>query len=160
MERLWAPWRLKYIKAKKAKKCILCNSLKFRKKSYVIFKNKLSFAVLNIYPYNNGHIMVSPIRHVREISKLKDREILDLFHTLTKTKVLLDKILKPDGYNIGMNTSASAGAGEAGHLHIHIVPRWKGDTNFMTTISNTKIISQSLDELLRQLREAQTYGTK
>ena len=97
--------------------------------------------------------MVSPIRHIRELSQLNNTEILDLFHILNKTKRMLDEVLKPDGYNIGLNTSSSAGAGEGGHLHIHIVPRWKGDTNFMTTLYDTKIISQSLDELYKQLKE-------
>ena len=97
--------------------------------------------------------MVSPIRHIRELSQLNNTEILDLFQILTKTKRMLDKVLRPDGYNIGLNTSGSAGAGEAGHLHIHIVPRWKGDTNFMTTLYDTKIISQSLDELYKQLKK-------
>ena len=159
MDRLWAPWRIKYIKAsanicggKKSKECILCKSFKSRYKNYVILKGKHSFAVLNIFPYNNGHLMVSPIRHIRDMSQLNDIETLDLFRTLNEAKKMLDKALRPHGYNIGFNTSASAGAGEAGHLHIHIVPRWKGDTNFMTAVYDTKIISQSLDELYRQLR--------
>jgi len=90
----------------------------------------------------------------RELSKLNDTEILDLFRTMNKAKEMLDKALKPHGYNIGLNTSASAGAGEAGHVHIHIVPRWKGDSNFMTVLYNTKIIPQSLDELYKQLKKA------
>lgn len=97
--------------------------------------------------------MVAPLRHIQEIERITCDEILDLFNTLIKTKDLLDKVLKPHGYNIGLNTSASAGAGEAGHLHMHIVPRWKGDTNFMTAVYNTKIISQSLDELYKQLKQ-------
>lgn len=153
MERLWAPWRIRYIKAKKQKGCIFCKGIRAKGKSYVVLKNKYSFAMLNIFPYNNGHIMVSPIRHIRELSQLKDEEALDLLGTLNKAKKMLDKALKPDGYNIGMNTSESAGAGEAGHMHIHVVPRWKGDTNFISTISGTKIISQSLDELYEQLRK-------
>jgi len=97
--------------------------------------------------------MVSPIRHVRELSPLSSIEILDLFQTLNNTKGMLDKVLGPDGYNIGLNISASAGAGETRHLHIHIVPRWKGDTNFMTTLYDTKVISQSLDELYKDFKK-------
>ncbi len=159
MDRLWAPWRIKYIKGKRPKKCILCESLSTRTKNYVVLKTKYSFAVLNIFPYNNGHLMVSPIKHVGDISQLSDSQILDLFRTLNKARRLLDKILKPQGYNIGLNTSSSAGAGEANHLHIHIVPRWKGDTNFMTAIYDTKIISQSLDELYKQLKKHAKSGT-
>ena len=167
MDRLWAPWRIKYIKAsatniggKRRKKCIFCEGIKFKDRNYVVFKGKHAFSMLNIFPYNNGHIMVSPLRHVRELSQLKEAEVLDLFKTLNKAKKLLDKVLKPDGYNIGINISANAGAGITGHLHIHLVPRWKGDTNFMPVLYNTKAISQSLGELYKQLREAQTYGTK
>lgn len=97
--------------------------------------------------------MVSPIRHIREISQLSKIEVLDLFQTLSNSKKLLDKVLKPDGYNIGLNIQASSGAGETRHLHMHIVPRWKGDSNFMTTLYDTKIISQSLDELYKQLKK-------
>lgn len=160
MDRLWAPWRIKYVKSKKNKKCIFCEGIKNKRKNYVIFKTGSSFAMLNIFPYNNGHAMVSPIRHKPELSQLKDEEALDLFHTLNKVKGLLDRVLKPHGYNIGINLSKSAGAGIAGHLHIHIVPRWQGDTNFMPALYDTKIVSQSLDELYKKLSEAQTYGTK
>ncbi len=152
MNRLWAPWRVKYITAKKKKKCIFCASLKPKHKNYVVLKSAHSFAMLNTFPYNNGHIMVSPKRHIGEISLLKDSEILDLMKTLNKAKKMLDKVLKPDGYNIGINLSENAGAGITGHLHIHIVPRWKGDNNFMPVLYNTKVISQSLDELLKRLK--------
>lgn len=108
--------------------------------------------------------MVSPLRHLRELSQLKEAEVIDLVKALNYTKRLLDIVLKPDGYNIGINVSKSAGAGETGHLHIHIVCRWRGDTNFMPTLYDTKVISQSLDELHKQLKKAVTrhgnYGKK
>ena len=100
--------------------------------------------------------MVSPIRHIGDIAKLKDEEVLDLFRALTRVRRLLDKVLRPHGYNIGINISRSAGAGIVSHLHIHIVPRWIGDTNFISTVYNTKVISQSLDELYKQLRHAES----
>ena len=162
MDRLWAPWRMKYIKVpatrigggrKKRKVCLFCQALKTKRKNYVIFKGRHSFSMLNIFPYNNGHVLVSPIRHIQEFSQLNDNEILDLFKILDNTKKILDKVLKPHGYNIGINTSLSAGAGQAHHLHIHIVPRWRGDTNFMPTLYNTKVISQSLDELYKYLKK-------
>lgn len=109
--------------------------------------------MLNTFPYNNGHIMISPLRHISEISQLKEIELLDLFKTLNATKKLLDRAFKPHGYNIGINISKDAGAGVIGHLHIHLVPRWRGDTNFMPVISNTKVISQSLDDLYKQLKK-------
>jgi len=154
-DRLWAPWREGYLRLKKKPKCIFCNCLKKGKHDYLVFKSKYSFAVLNIFPYNNGHMLISPARHVRDIAQLKEAEALDLFKSLVKSKQLLEKTLKPDGYNIGINTSATAGAGVAGHMHIHIVPRWRGDTNFMSSVYNTKVISQSLDALLKKLKHAQ-----
>jgi ATP adenylyltransferase len=159
MDKLWAPWRIKYIQKKKRKNCIFCRAIKFSIRNYVISKSRYSFSMLNIFPYNNGHVMVSPIRHIRQFSQLKETEILDLFKTLNKTKKLLDKVLKPDGYNIGVNISKSAGAGETRHLHIHLLPRWIGDTNFMPTLANTKVISQSLGELYKRLRYAKSQKT-
>jgi ATP adenylyltransferase len=156
MDRLWAPWRIRYIKKTKSpKKCLFCLGIKSREKAYVIFKTRHSVAMLNIFPYNNGHIMVSPRRHIRELTQLKEVEVLDLFKSLDKAKKLLDKVLRPQGYNIGINISRTAGAGITGHLHIHIVPRWLGDTNFMPVLYNTRVISQSLDELYKQLKNAQ-----
>lgn len=148
MDKLWAPWRITYIKAKKAKKCIFCAG----DKKYRVFEGDYSSCVLNIFPYNNGHLMIYPHRHVRGLYQLKEFEILDIFKSLNKAKRLLDLALKPQGYNIGINLSEVAGAGIAGHLHIHIVPRWKGDTNFMPVLGNTKVISQSLDELVKILK--------
>lgn len=108
--------------------------------------------MLNIYPYNNGHAMVCPRRHVKNLQGLQKKELFDIFDTLTDTIRRLDRALKPQGYNIGINISDFAGAGVKGHLHIHIVPRWKGDTNFMPVVYNTKIISQSLNELFHRLK--------
>jgi ATP adenylyltransferase len=156
MDRLWAPWRIKYIKSKKQRKCIFCAGLKSTSKNYVIFKTEHSLSMLNIFPYNNGHVLIAPKRHIREISQLKEAEILDLVKAMNKTKKLLDMILRPEGYNIGINISKIAGAGINEHLHIHVVPRWRGDTNFMPAIYNTKVISQSLDELHKQLKYAKS----
>jgi len=154
MDRLWAPWRINYIRAKKDGRCIFCKARKSKSKDYVVFRNRYSFAMLNTFPYNNGHIMVCPSRHVRDISQLSDKEALDLLRSLNRAKKLLEKIMKPDGYNIGANISKSAGAGIAKHLHIHIVPRWKGDINFMPILSDTRVLCQSLDELFKLLKDA------
>ena len=155
MDKLWAPWRINYISAKnKGKGCIFCSAKRGISKDHVIFKSRFTIVMLNIYPYNNGHLLVSPLRHIRDISQLSQDEVVDLFKCLNKAKTLLQKVLRPQGYNIGFNLTRTAGAGITGHLHMHIVPRWTGDTNFMPVISNTKIISQSLDELARCLRNA------
>lgn len=152
MDKLWAPWRIRYLTDKKKKGCIFCRAAG-KKGNYIIFETAYSLCMLNIYPYNNGHLMVSPKRHVAAIERLKDKENADLMRAVIKAKMLLDRAIKPQGYNIGINISSAAGAGITGHLHAHIVPRWQGDTNFMPVIHNTKIISQSLDELYKILKE-------
>ncbi len=156
MDKLWAPWRSKYIYLRNVKGCIFCKGrdTKNEKEMFVIEKTKYSFSMLNIYPYNNGHIMVSPKRHVREIDKLTKAERCDLMELVTKSKTLLDRILKPHGYNIGINVGDVGGAGYKGHLHFHIVPRWLGDTNYMPILADTKIISESLDDMYGRLISA------
>jgi ATP adenylyltransferase len=156
MDRLWAPWRKKYITAKKQKGCIFCRSARARHKNYVLFKTKHSISMLNIFPYNNGHLLCAPLRHIKEFTQLKDNELLDLFKALNKTQKILKKVLKPDGFNIGINVSSFAGAGVAGHIHIHIVPRWKGDTNFMPVLFDTKVVSESLHDLYKRLKHAES----
>ena len=153
MDKLWAPWRIKYISSKiKTKGCIFCQSKKSQSNDYVVFKTKQSICLLNIYPYNNGHLLVSPLRHIADIELMHEEEILDMFKCLKRAKSLLRKVLKPQGYNIGFNLGRNAGAGITGHLHLHIVPRWVGDTNFMPVISDHKVISQSLKELSKRLK--------
>lgn len=118
---------------------------------FIVKKSKFSFALLNIYPYNNGHIMVSPYRHVKGLKGLNDSELLDMMKLARDIQGLLEKKLRPHGFNIGINTGAVGGAGYKGHVHIHIVPRWTGDTNFMPVIGNTKVLPQSLEELHKLL---------
>lgn len=154
MDRLWAPWRINYVAKKRQKKCVFCQCAKTKGPGQVFLNTKYCLAIVNIYPYNNGHVMVSPKRHTRDIGSLNQEELLDLGNTVILAKKILDETLKPHGYNIGMNLSSAAGAGIAGHLHVHLVPRWRGDTNFMPTIANTKVISQSLKELYTRLTKA------
>ncbi|MCK4916840.1 MAG: HIT domain-containing protein [Candidatus Omnitrophica bacterium] len=155
MNKLWAPWRIEYINQIKNKGCILCNILKEKqdKKNFILFRSNYCFAVLNTYPYNNGHIMIVPNRHIKSLEKLKDNELLDMNKSLIKIKSTLKRTLNPGGFNIGMNIGSIAGAGIDKHLHMHIVPRWQGDTNFMPVLTNTKIISQSLKELYILLKK-------
>lgn len=109
-------------------------------------------AMLNIFPYNNGHIMVAPKRHLKTLQGLRDEEMLDLMKLLNIYQSKLEKLLKPDGFNIGINLGKVGGAGFAGHAHIHIVPRFIGDSNFMPILSNTKVISESLESLYKRLK--------
>ncbi len=151
MDKLWAPWRSKFIRKKKKGPCIFCLKRRNSKEKYIIRKSKFSFALLNIYPYNNGHLMVAPYRHIKDLKGLKDAELLDMMKLVKNMQVLLEKKLQPHGFNIGVNTGKAGGAGYEKHVHIHIVPRWMGDTNFFSVTGNTKIISQSLEELHRVL---------
>ena len=149
MDRLWAPWRSKYIYLRKHKKCIFCGHRAADKKKdkacYILTRTLHSFAMLNLYPYNNGHVMVAPFRHVKSPELLSGDELMDLMSLVTKMKERIDKNFHPHGQNIGMNLGRVAGAGITGHLHVHIVPRWNGDSNFMPIVAGTKIISESLD---------------
>jgi len=158
MDKLWAPWRVKYITklGKKTKGCVFCNMFKEKKdkKNFILIRTKHSYSVLNIYPYNNGHMLIVPNRHVSELSDLKREEREDLFDLLETTKKLLDRTMHADGYNIGINLGKVAGAGYPGHIHIHLVPRWQGDVNFMPVTGNTKVISQSLKALHQKLLKA------
>jgi len=157
MKKLWAPWRTAYLRPlsgrRSGKKCIFCAAIAAPEKKMVVSVNKKAFSVLNIYPYNNGHIMVAPRRHIADIGGLSEEEVFCLFAMLKETRALLSERLGPDGFNIGINEGRAAGAGVPGHLHIHIVPRWNGDTNFMPVTGGIKVISQSLKELLRLLKK-------
>ena len=151
MNKLWAPWRNVFIKVKKIKGCIFCVKGRKDKNLFIVKRSRHSFAMLNIYPYNNGHIMVSPFRHAKDLKTLNDEELLDIIKLTRDMQALLEKKLKPHGFNIGINTGKVAGAGYKDHLHIHIVPRWKGDTNFMPAVSDTKVMPESLKELYKIL---------
>jgi len=161
MDKLWAPWRVKYITKiiKSAKSCVFCHIFKEKKdkKNFIITRTRHSYSVLNIYPYNNGHMLIVPNRHIFDLSELRREERDNLLDLLEDTKVLLDKVMKPHGYNIGINLGKAAGAGFPEHMHIHIVPRWQGDVNFMPVIGHTKVISQSLkslhEKLLREFKK-------
>jgi len=158
MQRLWAPWREAYITklSTKPKKCVFCHIIGDRrdKEHYILIRKPHAFAVLNLYPYSNGHCLVLPNRHVGDISHLTQEEYIELMDLLRETKDLLKEVFKSQGFNIGMNLGHIAGAGIPGHVHIHIVPRWKGDHNFMPVTADTKVFSQSLSAIYKKLDDA------
>jgi len=160
MNKLWAPWRAKYVSCldKKRKGCLFCRMLAERKdkRNYIFIRRPHAFAVLNIYPYSNGHCLVLSNRHVNDIDKLKREELADMMDLLMETKRLLTRVLKPGGFNIGLNLGRLAGAGIPGHVHVHIVPRWKGDHNFLPVTAKTRVLSQSLNVIYRLLSNAHT----
>jgi ATP adenylyltransferase len=153
MEHLWAPWRLSYVAAAKPPAaedpCFICEGLAARedRQNLIALRTPLSVVVLNRFPYNNGHLLVAPRAHIGHLEQLTPAEVLETMNTLTRMVQTLADLMRPDGYNIGLNLGKAAGAGLPGHLHWHVVPRWNGDTNFMPVLADTKVIVQSLGAL-------------
>lgn len=148
MEHLWAPWRIGYILGYKDTGCIFCTkpAESDDRKNYILERCEKSFVVMNIFPYNIGHLMVSPYRHIAEMSQLTDEELLELMRVTAKWVDIVKEALDAQGFNIGVNLGRVAGAGFDQHIHFHIVPRWNGDTNFMPVLGDTRILNRSLDE--------------
>jgi len=155
MEKLWAPWRMEYILDSKESgdECIFCDlpRQKNDEQNYIVFRSKLSFVMLNKFPYNNGHIMVIPYKHESDYTALDQDILADIQQLIQKSLIALKNCMEPHGYNVGLNLGRTAGAGIDAHLHYHIVPRWSGDTNFMPIISDTKVISESLEKSWQKL---------
>jgi ATP adenylyltransferase len=151
MDRLWAPWRMKYITEgidKPLKGCIFCVKPKEKKdkQNLILHRGKKAFVICNAFPYNNGHLMVVPYKHTSSMDELDDATSLEVWKLTALCRRVLAHAFKPDGFNIGMNLGRTAGAGIDTHLHVHIVPRWNGDVNFMPVFGETKVISQGLNE--------------
>ncbi len=155
MKRLWAPWRMEYILKSRSPGCFLCDIIRGTddESNLVLRRGEHCVLVLNRYPYNNGHLMVAPRRHVAGLEDLDDAERLELL-TLAAAGCAALKTLRPEGFNLGINLGSTAGAGLKDHLHLHVVPRWDGDTNFMAVVAGVKVIPQSLADVWRQLRAA------
>jgi ATP adenylyltransferase len=160
MKRLHSPWRSEYIQTFKAPRkksgCVLCAARKAAddERHYIVARGKHSFVILNLYPYNSGHCMVVPNRHVPTIGALDEAEYAEMCRFLRKAIAGLGRVSSPDGFNIGSNFGRSAGAGIADHIHFHVVPRWNGDTNFMPVLADTKVISEEMGRTWRRLRDA------
>jgi ATP adenylyltransferase len=151
---LWAPWRVEYITKSDKMECVFCvNPAEEKdKKNYIIYRGEKVFAMLNKYPYNNGHIMVSPYSHKAKLEELSREELCEMMDTVRFfTKKIEDK-MSPQGFNVGMNIGKVAGAGFDGHLHMHVVPRWRGDTNFMPVIGRQEVISEALESVYNKLK--------
>lgn len=156
MKQLWAPWRMGYILSnKKENGCVFCNAYNSYddEDKLVIYRDKYAFVIMNLYPYNTGHMMVVPNRHIDSLNFLKPEEELNIFNLVNKSIDVLNRAVSPEGFNVGMNLGRIAGAGIDDHIHIHIVPRWNGDTNFMPVVSDTKVISESISETYKKLKE-------
>ena len=156
MESLHAPWRIEYILGPKPKldTSLFTNIAQSSddEANYVIARDRTCFALLNRYPYNGGHLMVVPYKEVADLNGLTDEEVADLWKLVRRCLNTLTVVMKPDGFNVGINLGKVAGAGIQEHLHIHIVPRWTGDTNFMPVIANTGVVPDALKEIAAKLR--------
>lgn len=164
VDRLWAPWRLAYVAAPKppvadpTEECFICRALASagpaeERTHWLVHRSNHGTVILNRFPYNNGHLLICPQSHKGTLESLSDAELLDLQHLLCRFIAILQKRMRPDGFNIGLNLGRAAGAGVPGHLHWHLVPRWHGDTNFMPVIADTRVLVQSLDALYDLLKE-------
>ncbi|HYQ85823.1 MAG TPA: HIT domain-containing protein [Bacteroidota bacterium] len=161
MQRLFSPWRSKYIdtfsspgRGKRA--CILCAAHRDHKddEHLIVTRGEKAYVLLNLFPYNSGHVMVVPYRHVPALTDLSEEESSEVMQLMKRMTIALQSVSQPDGFNIGSNIGRVAGAGIADHVHFHVVPRWTGDTNFMPVLADTKMISVDLKETLLKLRKA------
>lgn len=152
---LWAPWRAEFILSKKEKGCIFCKRLKMKDsvKNLIVHRGEKCFVILNKFPYNSGHTLIVPNRHVGQLEKLTEQESIEFFELTRKTVAIIKKALNPGSLNIGMNLGRISGAGIPGHVHMHVVPRWHGDTNFMPVIGKTNVVSVPLEPIYEALKK-------
>jgi ATP adenylyltransferase len=154
---LWAPWRIEYIKGLNEKSdCFVCDYIAATDKdeeNLVLWRSEHCIVIFNRFPYNNGHLLICPVRHISDLESASDEEMLEMIKLTRDCQKVLSEAICPHGFNVGVNFGRCAGAGLPGHMHIHIVPRWDGDTNFMTVCAETDVISQGLTELFGQLKQ-------
>lgn len=155
MDTLWAPWRMEYILGRdRPEGCIFCPgaTTDFDRDRLILHVGRLVMVIMNMYPYNNGHLLVAPNRHVSEPGLLTDRETDRLWRTVNATIDILKEAMNPDGFNVGLNLGQVAGAGVAAHMHVHIVPRWSGDVNFMTVLAEVRSVPEHIKATFDRLR--------
>lgn len=157
MEHLWAPWRSTYVNRKKEPQpCIFCEAAKSNADAehMVIYRGRFAFAMLNRYPYSAGHLMIAPYEHVARLGDASEAATEEMMRLARTAESVLVRTYRPDGLNLGMNLGEAAGAGIEEHIHLHMLPRWSGDANFMTTVADTRVLSESLDETYSKLSRA------
>jgi len=154
-DKLWAPWRIEYIANPKEDTCFFCKYPVENndRKRLILYRGKNTFVIMNFYPYNNGHLMIAPYLHTSEFSELNPETKLEIFNLVEYSTKIIRSEMHAEGFNIGINLGSVAGAGVKDHLHVHVVPRWNGDTNFMPITAGTKVISEGLEETWKKLRE-------
>ena len=157
MERLWAPWRMEYINQEPKPGCLFCRVIENPDDpdaSLVVWRPEGAIVMLNKFPYNSGHVMVAPVEHRPDLADLSDAQAVTLMSALRRTLTVLRAAMTPEGFNVGANIGRVAGAGIPDHVHVHVVPRWGGDTNFMPVLAETKVISEHLERTAEKLRQA------
>jgi ATP adenylyltransferase len=154
MEHLWSPWRLAYVTSASgtASECVFCSTTQSGRDELILARGRLTYVILNLYPYNNGHLMVVPERHVATLEASTPEERVELMRFTRHAEMALTEAYTPQGINIGINLGRPAGAGVVDHLHVHLVPRWNGDTNFMTVIGNVRVLPEELGATAKRLR--------
>lgn len=150
MDKIFAPWRMEYIKGKKPEGCVFCKC-SIRCDDYVIYEGKSCFVMMNRYPYVCGHLMILPLRHIAQIEDLSREERIEIFALLDTAVKVLKEAMNPGGFNIGMNIGKAAGAGIEEHVHVHVIPRWEGDTNFMSAVNNIRVIPEDVQTTAAKL---------
>jgi len=160
VDHLWAPWRMGYVAAEQPEGCIFCTkpAAGDDEGNQILYRGDTIFLMLNAFPYNTGHLMVAPYRHLGEPLEMTPQESSELLYGIRLAIEALTAALKPHGFNIGMNVGHVAGAGYADHIHVHVVPRWSGDTNFMAVTANTRVVPEALGSTFRRLKEALAGG--
>jgi ATP adenylyltransferase len=154
---LWTPWRYQYItNSDKPCECVFCAAARCTDdhETFIVHRGAANFIILNRFPYTSGHVMVVPNQHVATLEELSEEALLEMFRLARDCERLLRAVYHPEGLNLGMNIGKSAGAGIAGHLHLHVLPRWTGDTNFMTVVSETRVLPEDLEVTWQRLRAA------
>jgi ATP adenylyltransferase len=156
MERLWSPWRLSYVTGAagdKSDRCILCEAAANADAGdYVLIRSKLAYAILNRYPYNSGHLMIVPLRHVPSLAESTPAELGEIMRLTRHAEMALTEAYRPQGINVGINLGRPAGAGIVDHLHVHLVPRWIGDTSYISVIGNTRVLPEELGQTAERLK--------
>ena len=156
MEVLWTPWRMSYIKSVVEKKrggCLFCEVQNMEdEEALILYRGKRVFVMLNAFPYNTAHVMIVPYRHVSSIEEMEDEELTETMAITKKVMRVIREEYKPDGFNLGWNIGSAAGAGIPGHVHLHVVPRWVGDSNFMTVVGGVKVLPEALSDTYKKLK--------
>ena len=154
MKHIWAPWRMEYIQMEKVEGCILCQKLgqDSDAANYILYRGERNFVMMNAYPYNPGHLMIAPYRHLASLEELTGEELHEHFDIVSRSIKVLRQVFSPGGFNLGVNIGKVAGAGIDDHVHTHIVPRWQGDTNCMPVISDVRVVPEALAETYQKLK--------